>query len=210
MKILSNYFKRVGVKPILVMLLGNVFLSMGVSIFKFAHLGNDAYNAMVMALADCSGMAYGHFYALFSIGFLIVQFLLGKKYIGIGTVVNCFLNGYITSFWYYIWVNFMPQPGQLTKQIGVMLIGILICAMGVSMYQMSDVGTSPYDSMSLILAEKFTKISYMWWRLLTDGLCVLVAYLAGGLIGIGVLAAAFCLGPFIVFFNKNLTAKLLK
>ena len=205
-----NYFKKVGFKRVAIMFLGNVFLGMGVSIFKFAHLGNDAYNAMVMALADCSGIAFGHFYALFNMGFFVLQFIIGRKYIGVGTVVNCFLNGYITSFWYYIWVNFVPQPNHLAMQIIVMLMGIIICGMGVSMYQMPDVGTSPYDCLSLILAEKVTKIPYLWWRMMTDSICALVAYLVGGLIGIGVLAAAFGLGPFIAFFNKHLTSKLLK
>ena len=41
-------------RRILIMLLGNVFLGMGVSIFKFAGLGNDAYNAMMMALSNMS------------------------------------------------------------------------------------------------------------------------------------------------------------
>lgn len=208
--IIINYFKRVGLKRVLVMLLGNIFLGMGVSIFKYAHLGNDAYNAMVMALADCSGIAFGHFFALFSVGFFILQIIVGRKYIGIGTVTNCFFLGYITSFFYDIWLRIAEQPDHLGVQIVIMLIGVVICGMGISMYQKPDVGTSPYDSLSLILAEKFQKIPYAWWRMLTDGICALVAFLAGGLIGIGVLAAAFGLGPFIAFFDRHLTEKLLK
>lgn len=208
--IIIDYFKRVGLKRVLVMLLGNIFLGMGVSIFKYAHLGNDAYNAMVMALADCSGIAFGHFFALFSVGFFILQIIVGRKYIGIGTVTNCFFLGYITSFFYDIWLRIAEQPDHLGVQIVIMLIGVVICGMGISMYQKPDVGTSPYDSLSLILAEKFQKIPYVWWRMLTDGICALVAFLAGGLIGIGVLAAAFGLGPFIAFFDRHLTEKLLK
>ena len=53
------------------MLLGNVFLGMGVSIFKFAGLGNDAYNAMMMALSDVVGIPYARFFAIFSVLSLI-------------------------------------------------------------------------------------------------------------------------------------------
>ena len=48
---MGEYVKKIGMRRILIMLLGNVFLGMGVSIFKFAGLGNDAYNAMMMALS---------------------------------------------------------------------------------------------------------------------------------------------------------------
>ena len=51
---MGEYVKKIGMRRILIMLLGNVFLGMGVSIFKFAGLGNDAYNAMMMALSDVS------------------------------------------------------------------------------------------------------------------------------------------------------------
>ena len=47
---MGEYVKKIGMRRILIMLLGNVFLGMGVSIFKFAGLGNDAYNAMMMMI----------------------------------------------------------------------------------------------------------------------------------------------------------------
>lgn len=207
--IFVNYFKRIGWKRVLVMFLGNVFLGMGVSIFKYAQLGNDAYDAMVMALADCAGIEFGHFFALFSLGFFVLQLFIGRKYIGIGTVTNCFLLGYIVSFFYRIWTSFGETPDHLLIQLIIMVVGVVLTGMGLSMYQKPDVGTSPYDSLSLILAEKIKKVPYFWWRMLTDAICVLVAFLAGGLIGIGVLAAAFLLGPFVAFFDRHLTEKLL-
>ena len=109
-----------------------------------------------------------------------------------------------------IWTGIASQPDQLMVQIVIMLIGVIICGMGISMYQKPDVGTSPYESLSLILEEKLTKIPYLWWRMMTDAICALIAFMAGGLIGIGVLAAAFGLGPFIAFFDRHLTEKLLK
>ena len=38
---MGEYVKKIGMRRILIMLLGNVFLGMGVSIFKFAGLGNE-------------------------------------------------------------------------------------------------------------------------------------------------------------------------
>ena len=36
---LKQYFKRIGAKRMVIMLLGNVFLGMGVSIFKLSEMG---------------------------------------------------------------------------------------------------------------------------------------------------------------------------
>ena len=65
---MGEYVKKIGMRRILIMLLGNVFLGMGVSIFKFAGLGNDAYNAMMMALSDVVGIPYARFFCDFQCG----------------------------------------------------------------------------------------------------------------------------------------------
>ena len=99
---IDKYLKTIGWKRIIVMLLGNVFLGMGVSIFKFSCLGNDAFNGMLMSLAECTGIEYARFFVIFSIGLFIIEFLTGKKYIGIGTIINTFLLGYIVTLFYEI------------------------------------------------------------------------------------------------------------
>lgn len=206
----SEYFRKTGWKRIIIMLMGNIFLGMGVAVFKFAHLGNDAFNGMVMALSECIGIEYGHFFAIFGLALFLVQLVIGRKYIGLGTVINCFFLGYVTSFTYDVLIKLFGQPDVLWIQLLVMVIGVLVCSLGISMYQKPDVGTSPYDSLSLILAERFTKVPYFWWRMLTDGICALICFLAGGLVGIGMLVAAFGFGPFIAFFDRSVTEKLLK
>lgn len=206
---IKQYLKRIGWKRILIMLLGNIFLGMGVSIFKFSCLGNDAFNGMLMALADCTGMPYARFFVIFSICLFIVELLTGRGFIGIGTIVNTFFLGYIVTFFYDMWLNLFQIPEMLVLQIVVMLIGVIVCSLGISMYQTPDAGVSPYDSLSLILAERFGKIPYFWCRMLTDSICALVCFLAGGLVGLGTLAAAFGLGPFVHFFNVHFTEKIL-
>ncbi len=55
-----GYFKRTGGKRLTVMVLGNIFLGMGISIYKFAGLGNDPFSGMVMALSDVVAMPYAN------------------------------------------------------------------------------------------------------------------------------------------------------
>ncbi len=77
------------------------------------------------------------------------------------------------------------------------------------MYQQSDVGVALYDSLALILDRRLPKLSYFWCRMLTDGVCALVCFLFGGIIGLGTVATVFGLGPIIHFFDSHLTKKIL-
>lgn len=207
---MKAYFKSIGWKRPLVMILGNIFLGMGVSIFKLSGTGNDAYNAMVMALADCVGIHYAHFFLIFSGSLFVIQLIFGRSYIGLGTIMNtCFL-GYITSFFTGIWNILFEAPETLPMKLITMALGVIVCSFGISMYQTPNLGVSPYDCLSLLMAKKVTKVPYFWWRMLTDGVSALVAFLAGGLIGLGTLSAAFGFGPFIHFFDVHFTEKILK
>lgn len=47
-------------------------------------------------------------------------------------------------------------------------------------------------------------------RIFTDALSALLCWLLGGLVGLGTLICAFCLGPFIQFFDRTFSQKVLQ
>lgn len=206
--IIFAYFKRVGWKRLIVMVIGNVFLGMGISIFKFAGLGNDPYSGMVMALADLAGMQYANLLIIINVFIFILEFAFGRSFVGAGTLANALFLGYITTFFYNLWTHFFALPQNLALQIPIMLLGTVAAGFGVSMYQTPNVGASPYDSLSLIMTKRLPKISYFWNRIFTDAICALVCFFAGGIVGLGTLVSAFGLGPVIDFFNVHFTRKL--
>jgi len=118
--------------------------------------------------------------------------------------------GYIVTFFYNLLSNEIGIPEVMWQKLIVVCIGVVVCSFGVSMYQTPDVGAAPYDSMSLIMAMRKPSISYFWHRISTDALCALICFLAGGIVGIGTLLSAFCLGPFISFFDAKFTLPLLR
>ena len=81
-------------------------------------------------------------------------------------------------------------------------------ALGASLYQTADLGIAPYDYLSLGLRD-YTPVPYFGCRVFTDALCALLCWLLGGLVGIGTLICAFCLGPFIQFFNGLVSERVL-
>lgn len=210
MEKLIGYFKKTGRRRLIVMVFGNIFLGMGISIYKFAGLGNDPFSGMVMALSDVVGMSYANFLVVINIFVFLLELLFGKQFIGAGTIVNAFFLGYIVTFFYDLWLNFFALPEAFVVKILIMLVGTVVTGFGVSLYQTPNAGVAPYDSLSIIMSKRISKVSYFWHRIATDAFCALVCFLAGGIVGLGTLVSALGLGPVIDFFNIHFTRKLFK
>lgn len=207
---LKSYFQKAGMKRICMSLAGNLLVGVGVAIFKVAALGNDPYNGMNMALSELLSLPYPTLQILVNILFFAIQLLAARELIGFGTVVNIFLIGYIVNFTYGLLIQILGSPGSFALQVIAMVIGMLICSLGLSLYQCSEMGTAPYDALALILDRKLPKLPYFWCRILCDGSCALICFLAGGIVGLGTLVSAFGFGPVIAFFNKTVSEPLCK
>ena len=205
-----EWIKNINWKYVIVMCIGNIILGLGIAIFKFSGLGNDPFSGMVMALSDRAGIEYAVFLIMINTIVFIVEFILGRKLIGLGTFVNALLLGYVVTFFYNLIVSAAGEPGQLLQRILIVCIGVIVTSFGVSMYQLPKQGVAPYDSMSLIMTERLKKIPYFWNRVVTDAFCALMCCLAGGIVGLGTLVSAFGLGPFVQFFDTHFTSKLLE
>lgn len=206
---ITKYLKSIGPKRIIYMVVGNVILSLGVAAFKLSGMGNDPFSGMVMALAELLGMAYANFLVIVNLILFVFQVLWGRKLIGAGTVMNAILNGYIMTFFYNRSLALIGKPENFMQQFVILLIAVIVCGLGLSLYQTADVGVAPYDSLSLIMRNRWKKIDYFWHRITTDAICALLCWVAGGIVGLGTLVCAFGLGYVIHFFNHCLAEKLM-
>ncbi len=206
---IAKYFERVGSKRIGYMVLGNVILAFGIAVFKWSGMGNDPYSGMVMAVADVLGMAYANFLLIVNLFLFLIEIIWGRKLIGIGTLMNAIFNGYITTFVYNLCMKWIGAPGNLAQQFVILIAAVLVCGLGLAIYQTADVGVAPYDSLSLIMSGRLKKVDYFWCRITTDAICALICFLAGGIVGLGTLVCAFGLGYVIHFFNKCVAFRLM-
>lgn len=207
---LKKYFKNLSAGRMLMMILGNVIIGLGVSVFKLSGCGNDPFNGMVMAMGELLGMPYANFQVILNVVLLLIEILFGRKYIGAGTIVNALFLGYFSTFFNFLLGHTVNAPQAMWQKVIMVCLGVIICSFGLSLYQSADVGVAPYDSLPMILADRWTKIPYFWFRISLDALFALICYLAGGIVGLGTLVSAFGLGYFINFFNVQFSAKLLK
>lgn len=195
-------------KRILAVLAGNTLIGVGIGVFKYSHMGNDPFSAMAFALNALTPISYAVFLIMMNTMIFIIELVFGKKYIHYGTIINWFLVGYVVQFTYTTLEAKLPIGEQLSVRLIVVLLGLLLASLGISLYQTADMGVAPFDSLPLIVSDKFP-ISYFWSRMCFDGICVVIAFISGGLIGIGTLVCVLGFGPTVSVLNKTVSEKLL-
>ena len=199
------------VRRIIGMVVGVVIIGLGIALFKQAHLGNDSISALNMRLAEMLGISLGVENICINVLFFIIQVWVGRKYIGLGTFVNGIGIGFIvTAFYDPIAAHFgAAEAAGLPVQLLWVALAVPVTALGVSLYQTADLGIAPYDYLSIGLRD-YSPFPYFSCRVFTDALCAVICQMLGGLVGLGTLICAFCLGPFIQFFDSHFSQKVLK
>ena len=103
---LTAYLKKIGIGRILLMIIGNVVIGLGISVFKLSGLGNDPFSGMVMAMGALLHMPYANFQVMLNIVLLMIEIFAGRKYIGAGTIVNALCQGYFSTFFNFVLAHF--------------------------------------------------------------------------------------------------------
>lgn len=197
------------INKVLIACIGNIFIGAGIGFLNVSLMGVDCYSAFVLALGKKMGMTFAGMLFACNVVCFILEFIWGRKYIGAGTFINLICVGNIATVTGNLISRVVAVDEAMVTMIIAMVVGVLALSFGISLYQQTDMGVAPYDSLSLILEEKFS-ISYFWCRIITDALCAVGAFLLGGLLGVGTLVCAFGLGPIIQFFDNTVSKKLFK
>lgn len=205
MNSILSYMKSLPRRRVFVMCAGIVVLGVGIALFKLSGFGNDSTSAMTMSIADTLGIPFSVCLIGVNCLFFVAEYLFARNYIGIGTIVNGLCTGIFTDLFYGL---MKPEtPLTMWARILVLAAGMLVLSFACALYQTSDVGIAPYDSLAIILTERTGK-KYFFCRITTDAACLLIALLFHGLVGAGTFICTFCLGPFVSFFTKHCAGKL--
>lgn len=190
---------------------GVVICGLSVGFFKRATFGVDPFQSLMSGLDAMLPIAFGTLYVLANMCLLLFSVMNDRTKIGIATVINLFLLGYIADFSHKALLFLFPELGIAGRAI-MLMIGIVAMCLASAFYFTADMGVSPYDAVSLIMAEKWKLASFKFCRIACDLTCVIagvVLFLLSGqsmseigqLVGVGTIITAFFMGPLIEFFN---------
>ena len=192
---------------------GVVVCGISVGFFKYAMLGMDPFQSFMSGLNAVFPISFGTLYVIANASLLLFALIFDRRKIGIATVINLTLLGYIAQFSQSLLEKLFPDL-NLAGQFIMLAIGVVVMCFASAFYFTADLGVSPYDAISLIVSEKCRKIPFKIWRIISDVssvilaccLCLLAGWSlrkVGTVISIGTIITAFFMGPLITFFNEK-------
>ena len=201
----NTFSTREKLTHLVLYLIGVGIMPAGAVLTINAHLGAGGYDALNFVLADLLHIRTS--LAIYSTAFiiLITAALIRKSYPRVETFISSFFLGISTDFWKTVLSGF--EGKDFMTGLLLLVTGIIIIAFAVASYMISIFPTNPSDDLILALKERGCKIGIA--KMSFDIICVVLAFLLGGEIGIGTIIVTLCLGPVIDFFHKYLT-KLIK
>lgn len=210
----QNFTKRV-----VMCVLGVLVCGFSVGFFKRAELGVDPFQSFMAGLDLLVPIQFGTLYVIANLCLLLFSLISDKHYIGLATIINLSVLGYVAQFSHDLMNKLFPDLSLVGRLI-FLLIGIVLMCFASAFYFVADLGVSTYDAVALIITKtwKIGKFSYI--RIISDFVCVTVGvilyFLAGGqlngltaIAGIGTIITAFFMGPLIDFFNVHVATPFL-
>ena len=194
-------------KKRLIMCITGVLLSgVAAGIFGFTAFGVDPFQVFAHGLWGLTPISYGTFYVILNGILLAFMFFFNRRMIGLGTIINLFLLGYVVEYTGVILDRAFPAPSVYLR-VALMILALVLASLAASLYFVADMGVSAYDWIALTITEK-KGWAFRAVRIATDFICVLTGGLLGATVGIGTVLTAFCMGPVIQFFNEKISRPL--
>lgn len=188
-------------------LAGVVIIGWGAAVLRVGLVGVDPYTAFNAGAGTLLGWGLGPFQLLANLVLFVPVLIWGRRYIGVGTVINMVLTGFFIDWFTAMLQPILPHDGQPATAVAYFLVGIAIFDFGASAYMSADVGIAPYDALAPMIVDR-TKLSYKAVRVPQALLFLGAALLVRGPVGLGTVMTAFFNGPLIEFFSRSINQPL--
>lgn len=203
----------------IILFIGLLIAHLGVTLFLLADLGSDPFNVLVQglfhSLENLTGFPFlTHGRVHIAVCFLIILVLLvvDRTYVKLGTIICMICGGPIIDMYSFILAPILADMSSLVERLLMLVAGCVILAYGMTIVIKSDAGTGPNDLVAVVISDKLHS-KFGITRIVVDVCFVAVGYLLGGLVGIGTIICAFCVGPVASYFlpvNERIVGKTLK
>jgi uncharacterized membrane protein YczE len=191
---------------------GVSIMGIGVALLRFSDFGLDPFmslaNGLHLSIFAPRGISFGTCYLVFCAAVLMVSVVFDRSKIGLGTVINMTLTGYVSDLFFFL-LRLLPLASGVPVVLrgAGLLLGITVICFGTGIYLNTNIGTSPYDAVAWIMTERLGKpLWYRFLRIGTDILCLAIGFLLGSLPGIATLVSMALSGPLMSFFRGRVLA----
>lgn len=210
------------VKRVILSFISIIIMGFGISLFSVSGFGVDPFTSMNMNVASTLGIGFGTYQLIINAVILLYVLIVAHRgLIGVGTVINMIGCGYACELFQSLISPVVENHYTLAVRVPLLLIGIVTLCFACSLFFTANIGVGPYDALGFMLSRS-TKLKYKWVRVITDITVILIGLIVSGgfaailkgnfaeikNIGIGTIITAFCMGPLVNAFNKNVSARI--
>jgi len=206
-------------KRIIMCVTGVLVCGVSVGFFKYAALGVDPFQSFMGGLDALVSIEFGTLYVIANVCLLLFSLIADRHYIGLATIINLTLLGYVAQYTLEFLQFLMPEV-SLGVRVAFLLVGIVLSCFSASLYFVADLGVSPYDAVAVIIANTWKIGKFKYVRIITDFSCVLIGtilYFAAtrgftgltAIVGVGTIITAFFMGPLIDVFSEKISKPML-
>ena len=193
---------------------GILLTGVSIGFFKRSLFGVDPYQCFVNGLDNIIPLRFSTVYLLANVVQLIVVFFMNRHYIGISTLMNLFLLGYVVEFSEATLERMFGDLG-LGMRIVFLVIGIVVTCIAAALYYSADLVVSTYDAIPLHIASLEPRLfgyvlPFRVVRIISDVICTSVGVALGARAGLGTVVTALFMGPLIAFFRRTISDPLVQ
>ena len=177
-----------------VLILGLVIFGVGEGLLVQSHLGATPWTVFALGLVHQTGWSIGWATGLTS-ALVMIGWIPLRERIGIGSVLNALLFPFVLD----ATVTVVPAPHTLVARIALMVAGLLVFALGASLYLSTRSGPGPRDGLMTGIQKRFDW-PIAWVRSSLEAFAMGTGWLMGGTIGVGTALFVVGIGYFIAMY----------
>jgi len=174
-----------------ILIFGEFLFGLGDAMLIAADIGNTPWTVLAQGIALQIDLTIGQATFLISAAVLLLWIPI-KEIPGLGTI----LNAIIIAVTIDLTVPLIPQSGSYAVSLLQVLTGILLIAIGSSMYLTANLGPGPRDGWMTGL-QRVSGIPIGRVRISIEVSVLVIGIFLGGKFGIGTLLFAVAIGPVV-------------
>ena len=181
------------------------------SLLLKAGYGVDSSSFMNSSIASRLKTDLGPVMLTVNIVLFIPELIAGRSQIGIGTIANMTLIGFISDFCTMLEDKFL-QPSLFTEQpyrVIVFASSLALFLAAAALYMNAGLGQAPYDAVPSIISSR-TGLPFFIVRMVWDFSAIAIGLIAGGRLPAGAVILAFTLGPAVSWIGRRMESFLFR
>jgi len=190
---------KYSVKQFVIFLSGILLMTLGISLTVKSEVGAGAYDSINFGLANLLKINVSIAIWITSFVVAVISSMVRKRFLKLTTFLTSIIVGISTDMWVMMTEDIILNTTY--EKIVIYFIGIILIAAGIAIYIIPKLPVNPTDDLMVALTEE-KSISLMKAKLSIDGICIIIAFILKGPIGIGTITATLFVGPLIDIINK--------